>query len=199
MTIALQALSLVKKAGPVPRSLHITLEDQWSMWMQDGCKVYMGSYVALNVSCFKVTWILFKNRLLKVRLINTKWETMALWTLTTVDLFYFVVCEDMHEYKFTGIAFGWGVVTYDFTVHLRAHDHTTWFWRCFGTGFNLDTLFWTLTSSWPWLLARVWSGPWANLFMWSTISNLISANTSRSKSNPGSLCAQDWSPMTIAF
>jgi hypothetical protein len=27
-------------------------------------------------------------------------EIMALRTLTTVDLFYFIMCEDPHEYKF---------------------------------------------------------------------------------------------------
>ena len=31
------------------------LRDQWSMWMQDGCKVYIGSYMAPNGSCFVVT------------------------------------------------------------------------------------------------------------------------------------------------
>ena len=27
-------------------------------------------------------------------------------------------------------------VTYGFTLHLRVHDHTTWFWRCVGTAFG---------------------------------------------------------------
>ena len=29
-----------------------------------------------------------------------------------------------------------GLVTYDFTLPLRARDHTTWFWRCVGTAFG---------------------------------------------------------------
>ena len=29
-----------------------------------------------------------------------------------------------------------GLVTYDFTLHLRIHDHTTWIWRCVGIGFG---------------------------------------------------------------
>ena len=29
-----------------------------------------------------------------------------------------------------------GPVTYAFTLHLRVHDHTTWFWRCLGTTFG---------------------------------------------------------------
>jgi hypothetical protein len=34
--------------------------------MQDGCKVYVDSYVASNGSSFMVTWIILKNHLLEV-------------------------------------------------------------------------------------------------------------------------------------
>jgi hypothetical protein len=54
--------------------------------MQDGYKVYMDSYVASNGSCFTVTWTIFKNHLLKVGLTQNR-ETMALQTLTTINLF----------------------------------------------------------------------------------------------------------------
>ena len=64
--------------------------------MQDGCKVYMDSYMAPNGSCFMVTWTFFKNHLVEVGLTQNQ-ETMALQTLTTVCLFYFIVCEDPHE------------------------------------------------------------------------------------------------------
>jgi hypothetical protein len=64
--------------------------------MQDGCKVYMDSYVASNGSCFMVTWIIFKNHLLEVGRTQNR-ESMALRMLTIVDLFYFIVCEDPHE------------------------------------------------------------------------------------------------------
>ena len=64
--------------------------------MQDGCKVYMDSYMALNGSRFMVTWTIFKNCLLEVGP-TQNWETMALRTLTTVGLFYFLTCEDPHE------------------------------------------------------------------------------------------------------
>ena len=64
--------------------------------MHDGCKVYMDSYMASDGSCFMVTWIIFKNHLLEVGLTQNR-ETMALQTLTTVDLFYFIMCEDPHE------------------------------------------------------------------------------------------------------
>jgi hypothetical protein len=62
----------------------------------DGCRVYMGSYLASNESCFMVTWIVFKNHLLYVDL-TQYWETMALRTLTIVGLFYFIMCEHLHE------------------------------------------------------------------------------------------------------
>jgi hypothetical protein len=61
--------------------------------MQGGCKVYMDFYMASNGPCFVVTWAIFKNHLLEVSL-TQNWETMALRTLTTVDLFYFFMCED---------------------------------------------------------------------------------------------------------
>ena len=68
MTIILQALSLVEKAELVQVRFTIPSRDQQSMWVQDGCKVYMESYMASNGSCFKVTWIIFQNHLLEVGL-----------------------------------------------------------------------------------------------------------------------------------
>ena len=35
-----------------------------SMWMQDGCDVYVDSYKASNGSCFMVTWTIFKTHFL---------------------------------------------------------------------------------------------------------------------------------------
>ena len=52
-----------------------------------------------------VTWILFKNHLFEVGLPQS-WETMALRTFTTIDLFYFIMREDPLEHKFIEIAFG---------------------------------------------------------------------------------------------
>ena len=60
MTSTLQALSLVEKAEPVRARFILRLRDHRSMWMQDGCKVYMDSYVASNGSCSMVTWTIFK-------------------------------------------------------------------------------------------------------------------------------------------
>ena len=56
----------------------------------------MDSYMALNGSRFMVTWIILKNYLLEVGLTQNL-ETMALQMLTTIDLLYFIMCEDMHE------------------------------------------------------------------------------------------------------
>ena len=48
VTITLQALSLVETAEPVQVHFTLRLRDKKSMWMQDGCEVYMDSYVASN-------------------------------------------------------------------------------------------------------------------------------------------------------
>jgi hypothetical protein len=73
--------------------------------MQDGCKVYMDSYMALNGSCFMVIWITFENHFLEVGLTQNR-ETMALRTLIADDIFYFIVREDLHEHKFIKTTFG---------------------------------------------------------------------------------------------
>jgi hypothetical protein len=73
--------------------------------MQDGCNVYMDSYVASNGSYFMVTWIIFKNHLLEVGP-TQNWETMSLRTLTTVDLFCFIMYKDPHAWKSSEIEFG---------------------------------------------------------------------------------------------
>ena len=88
--------SFVEKVETVQVHFTPRLRDQWSMWMQDGCKVYMDSYVASNGSCFMVTWIVFKNHVSEVGLAQNR-ETMALRMLTAVDLFYFIMCEDPRE------------------------------------------------------------------------------------------------------
>jgi hypothetical protein len=64
--------------------------------MHDGREVYMDFYMASNGSCFMVTWIIFKNHLFEVGLTQNQ-ETMAFRMLTTVDLFYFIMCEDPHQ------------------------------------------------------------------------------------------------------
>ena len=62
-------------------------------------KVYMDSYMAAHGSCFLATWTIFKNHFLEVGLTRI-WETTALRTFTTVDSFYYIMCEDLHEQHF---------------------------------------------------------------------------------------------------
>ena len=126
-------------------------------WMCDGCKVYMDSYVASNGSCFKVTWTILKNRLLHLGLTQNQ-ETMALWTLITVGLFYCIMCEDSHKQKVIEIAFGWG--PRHIWLHTTLEDpwpHHMILVVCWNGLWKL--FFWALTISWSWLLARMWCGP----------------------------------------
>jgi hypothetical protein len=114
----LQALSLVEKAEPVQVRCTLRSRDQRSMWMQDDeCKVYMAS----NGSCFMVIWTNFKHHLLKVGMTQNR-DTMALWTFTTIGLFYFNMFEDPHEWKFIEKAFGWG------RGHIWLHTTLEGFW-----------------------------------------------------------------------
>ena len=97
MTITLQELSLVERAEQVRIRFTLRLRDQRSKWMQDGCKVYMDSYMASKRSYFMITWTIFKNHLLEVSLTQNR-EIMTLQMLTTmIDLFYYMMCEDLHE------------------------------------------------------------------------------------------------------
>ena len=61
-------------------------------WMQS----LHGSLRGIEWIMFMVTWTIFKNHLLEVGLTQNR-ETMALQTLTTVDVLYCIMCEDPHE------------------------------------------------------------------------------------------------------
>ena len=87
---------LVEKVELAQVRFTLRLRDERSMWMQDGCNVYMDSDMAMNGSCFMVIWINFNNHFLEVDLTQNR-KTMALQMLTTIDLFYFIMCEDLHE------------------------------------------------------------------------------------------------------
>ena len=86
----------MEKAEPAQVRFTLRLRDQQSMWMQDGYRFYVDSFMASNESYFMVTWIIFLNHLLEVDLTQNR-ETMTLWMLTTIDLFYFIMYEDPHE------------------------------------------------------------------------------------------------------
>ena len=148
VSITLQALSLVE--NPELVQVRLRLRDQWSMWIEGGCQVYMDPYMASNGSCFMVTWTILRNNLLEVGLTHDR-ETIALRTLTTVVLFCSIMCKDPHCRPGQHMTSHqtWGSVT-------TLHD--------FGgvLGQHLDTFFWALTISSSRLLAHVWSGPQTN-------------------------------------
>ena len=157
VTITLQALSLVEKEKPIQGHFALCLRDQQSMWMQDGCKVYMESYMALNGSCFMVTWTVFKNHLLEVGLTQNQ-ETHG--------------TMNAHNYWFILFYHMWGLVWIEIhrnNIRLRAQSHMTSHYargsvtelHDFGgvLGRPLDSFFRALTISWSRLLACVWSSP----------------------------------------
>jgi hypothetical protein len=158
VTISLQALSLVGKAEPVQvRFFTLRLRDQRSMWMRDRWKVYVDSYVALDGSCFMVTWTIFKNHLLGVGLPQSRrpWHSECSQPLVCSILSCVRTCVNRFSLKWHLVE---GPVTYDFTLHSRARDqHYMIVEVCLGR--PSDTFFWDLTISWSRLLARVWSGP----------------------------------------
>jgi hypothetical protein len=88
VTITLRALSLVEMEKQVQVHFTLRLRDQRSLGMQDGCKVYVDSYMASNGSCFMVIWIIFKDYLLEVVPTQNQ-ETMALRKLTAADFILF--------------------------------------------------------------------------------------------------------------
>ena len=84
------------------------LRDQRSMWMHNGCKVYVNSCVASNGSCFMVTWIVFKNHLLDIGLITNLRDHDTPKTHNRWFIIFYHAWEDPYEQKFIEIAFGWG-------------------------------------------------------------------------------------------
>ena len=148
-TVTLWALSLVETAEPVQvryfTLVTSTLEGPTgtngvSMWMQDGCKVYVDSYMASNGSCFMVTWTVFINHFLAVVVLIQIRETKAR-TLTTVDHFkilYFIYCifpltlQVTNFFGLSPVSFPWSPTLVDFiflTPHFLLYT-LYFFWLC---------------------------------------------------------------------
>ena len=133
-----QALSLVEKVEPVQVRFTLHLRDQRSRWMQDGCKVYMDSYMASNGSCFMVTWIIsyFQKPPLGGRPTTKSGDHGT----PNVHNCWFFLFYHVSRLALIKIHWNWhlveGPITYGFTLHLRVCDHTTWFRRCVGTAFG---------------------------------------------------------------
>ena len=129
--MALWALSLVEKAEWVQVRFALHLRDQPSTkWMHEGCEVYVDSYMASNGSCFKVTWTIFIKHLLEVGLTQKLGDhgtpnAHICWFI----IFYHVwrPCLNINSSNQHLVE---GLVTYDFTLHLKVRDHNTQFWRC---------------------------------------------------------------------
>jgi hypothetical protein len=116
-----------------PERFTLCLRDQQSMWMQDGCKAYMDSYMASNGSCFMVTWIVIKNYLLEVGLAQNR-EIVAFECSQPLVYFSFY-----HVWGYSWIEFHWT------SIWLRA-----------------PSLYTTLEGPWPqnMVLEVCWDGLW---------------------------------------
>ena len=157
VTITLQALSLVEKAEPVQVCFTLCLRDQWSIWMQDGCKHPHGFLHGIE-------WIMFHGHLdyfkksppggrpnIKLGDHGTP-ITHNRWFI----LFYHVWGPAWSELHWNSI---WYITWSHMTSHYTRGFVTTI--HDFGgvLGQPLDPFLWALTISWPWLLAHVWSDP----------------------------------------
>ena len=101
VTITPQTLSLVEKAELVQVRFTLRLMDQHSMWRMQKC-VY-----TLHGFLHGIEWIMFHGHLHQFQKRQNQ-ETMALQTLTIVDVFYSIMCESPCAWTFIGIAFVWG-------------------------------------------------------------------------------------------
>ena len=107
------------------------------MWMQDGCKVYLDWFLhGIKWMFFMVNWNFFQNHLLEVDLTLNRENPGT----PNAPNCWFILIYHVWEPIWTEIHWNniWlrAPVTYDFTLNLRVHDHTTWFWRCVGTSFR---------------------------------------------------------------
>ena len=152
------------RAGQVCFTL--CLRDQRSMWMQDGCKVYMASYMASSGSCFMVTWTISKNHFLEVGAHTNLGDHGT----PNAHNRWFVLLYQVRGSAW--IAIHWNNIwlrAQHIWLHTTLEDPWPHHMMLGGVlGRPLDTFFWALTFSWSRLLARVWSGPLVKL----TTSNL---------------------------
>ena len=146
MTITLQALSSMERAEAVQVHFTLRLRDQRSMWMQDNCKVYMDSYMAIQ-------WIMFHGHLdySQKPLLGGRPNTRPGNHGT----------PDAHNRWFILFYHVWGLTWIDIhwnSIWLRARSHMTshYTWGSVTTLHNfggvlggpLETFFWALTISW---------------------------------------------------
>jgi hypothetical protein len=136
MIVALEALSLVERAEPVHVCYTLHLRDKNSKQMQDGCNVYMDSYMTSYKSCL---WSLgiFQKPSFEGRS-NTKPERYG--TPKSHNRWWFImsyhICKPPHEQILWNSIWLRARSHRTFTPHLRARVHSTWSRKCLGTAFG---------------------------------------------------------------
>ena len=120
------------------------------MWMQDGCKVYMDSYMASNGSCFIVTWINF----LKPSLGGRPNRKPGDHSTPNAHNRLFILLY--HVWGHAWIEIHWKNICLRARSHMASHyiwGSVTTLHDCGGMlGRPLDTFLWALTISWSRLL-----------------------------------------------
>jgi len=128
------------------------------MWTQDKMDVkstWIPTWHLMDQVSFMVNWYIFKNHHLEIGLPQNR-KTMALWTLTIIDLF----CFTMRDWGTAWIEIHWKNIWLRTRSHMTSHY--TWGFVttlddfgsvCLGTAAILDTFFWALTISRSRLLA----------------------------------------------
>ena len=98
--LPLQALSLVENAGPVRVRFTLRLRGptEWvcACWM-DVKSTWIPTWHQMDHVSWSLGLFIKNHHLLVVGITQNYWETLALQTPTTVDLFYSIMREDPHE------------------------------------------------------------------------------------------------------
>ena len=136
VTSTLQALSFVEKAKPVQVHFTLRLRDQRSMWMQDGYKVCMDSYMASIGSLFHGHSDYFQKPPLRGRP-NTKpgdHDTLNAHNHQSIPIY--------RAWRPAWIEIDWNSILLRARSHMTPHytwgsaTTLTWFQRCLGTPFG---------------------------------------------------------------
>jgi hypothetical protein len=140
------------KGEPVQvRCFTLRWRDQWSMWMQDGCK-------SLHEILHGIEWIMFHGHLEYFQKPPTGDHGTPHVHNRQFIIFY-------HVWGPPWVKVHWYSIWLRVLSHITSHDiwgsvttlHDFGGYRMLGR--HLDTFFWALTISGSWLLAHVWSGP----------------------------------------
>ena len=135
------------------------LRDQHSKFKQDGCKIYIDSYMALSGSCFI---IIFKDPPFGGRLQTEPWD-LGIPKSYNHWLIILSLVRTPYEYKFIVTTFGWGPG--NLWLHSTLEGPWVHYMILEVSWDNLWIFYWAPMHSWWWLLAHVWSGPkpaWKN-------------------------------------